>query len=482
MSNYNSQEQTIYRSLAGKIQLGYYDDGERFPSAKIIAEKYQVSYCPAQRALKMLEAEGLIKLSRGKATVVLRKPFDNYLESDIFKRRCKALLDLVRSLKLISPAICSHSIRHIEDDFVLAQAARNQEKKNNGKHLWMQYEQSLHSLGSHTALSLYYDISDFAGSSFLDILRLKYGDADAEKFFQSIADDYLYYFQNDKHIEPEVSKQQLEKLSEAFSNPIEKYLEDMPAVSEEADQEAFCWEPHKGRTRYCDVVAIDLICKIHQGIYPAGTLLLNISVLADIYHISEITVRRTIMLMNKLEVVKTINGVGTRVIFTGDFSISQKFKDLTLDDNMVIFLEALQLLAITGEQVMAYTFPYIPDTLLDEIARAASIPENERSRVATVSAALQAIVRCCPLAAIREIYSKLTHLLLKGSILRLETNGTESIPGWSRTAESILKGCNSRDGAELASACRQLFENNFASTKQTLLEIGVSKAERVTGF
>lgn len=55
MSNYNSQEQTIYRNLAGKIQLGFYDGGERFPSAKEIASGYQVSYCPAQRALKMLD-------------------------------------------------------------------------------------------------------------------------------------------------------------------------------------------------------------------------------------------------------------------------------------------------------------------------------------------------------------------------------------------------------------------------------------------
>ena len=103
MSNYNSQEQTIYRNLAGKIQLGFYDDGARFPSAKEIAEMFQVSYCPAQRALKMLEAEGLIKLCRGKATIVLAKPFQNYLESDIFKRRSKSLLDLVKTIKLSLP-------------------------------------------------------------------------------------------------------------------------------------------------------------------------------------------------------------------------------------------------------------------------------------------------------------------------------------------------------------------------------------------
>ena len=263
---------------------------------------------------------------------------------------------------------------------------------------------------------------------------------------------------------------------------IENYLEDMPPLPEDMNQEPFYWEPQKGRTRYCDMVAIDLICKINQGIYPVGTLLPHIAVIADTYHISEITARRTIMLMNKLGVVKTLNGIGTRVIFAGDASIPQKLQDLTLDDNMIIFLEALQFLAITGEAVMAYTFPYISEPLLEDIVHAASIPGHERSRVATVGAILQAIVRSCPLAAIREIYSKLTHLLLKGSILRLETTGNESIPGWPRTVDSILKGCQTPDGTELAAACRQLFENNFASTKQTLLDLGIHKAEKVTGF
>lgn len=111
MSNYNSQEQTIYRNLAGKIQLGFYDGGERFPSAKEIASGYQVSYCPAQRALKMLEKDGLIKLCRGKATQILAKPYEDYLGNPVFLQRSAALLDLCEGLKLISPAICFHSLR-----------------------------------------------------------------------------------------------------------------------------------------------------------------------------------------------------------------------------------------------------------------------------------------------------------------------------------------------------------------------------------
>ena len=94
----SSQEQTIYRSLAGQLQLGFFQDGERFPSVQDIASYYQVSYCPAQRALKALERNGLIQLCRGKETVVLAKPHENYLDSHTFRRRLTALIDLSQDL------------------------------------------------------------------------------------------------------------------------------------------------------------------------------------------------------------------------------------------------------------------------------------------------------------------------------------------------------------------------------------------------
>lgn len=114
MSNYHSQEQTIYRNLSGKIQMGFYDNGERFPSVKEIADRFHVSYCPAQRALKLLEKDGQIKLYRGSATAVLKKPYENYLESNVFKRRIKSVLDLCHSLELISPALCTYNIQHFK--------------------------------------------------------------------------------------------------------------------------------------------------------------------------------------------------------------------------------------------------------------------------------------------------------------------------------------------------------------------------------
>lgn len=480
MSNYNSQEQTIYRSLAGKIQLGFYDKDERFPSVKEIARRYQVSYCPAQRALKMLEQDGLIKLCRGKATVILAKPFEDYLGSPVFPQRAEALLDLCKCLKLISPAVSFHNIQGMTDAASLLPeedlAACTAQK------LFSLFEQSLHVMGSHSVLSLYYDISSFAESAFPDIFSSCCTKEETAQLWQELTDSYNDCWKHCGDYGREECLRRLDQLSSRFYDTIISYLADFPCLPPENSRIPFVWEPRKGRTRYCDAVAIDVICKINQDAYPVGTLLPKGAVLADIYHVSEITIRRTIRLLNRLGVTQTFNGVGTRVIKKGDSSIPHKLRELTLDDNMRCFLEALQLLAVLAEPVIRHTFPHIPADALHTLYEAAGGKDEKKAMVQTVGLILQAVVHYSPLLSLREIYSKLTHLLLFGSILRLEETGEEAVPGWPEIAASVREGCLSPGSGTLAQACRALFENNFASTKQTLMEIGVKGAEEITGF
>lgn len=482
MSNYNSQEQTIYRNLSGKIQMGFYDNGERFPSAKEIADRFQVSYCPAQRALKLLEKNGQIKLNRGSATTVLKKPYENYLESDVFKRHIKSLLDLCRSLELISPALCTYNIKQFHKTLPSLWLRKIAQGQHAGVGLYQQFDRSLYLFGNRTILSLYYDISSFSESAFLDILFLKYGKEKCASFLQHIASEYAHCIQNQHKDSTDILQKKLAGLSSTFFETIKEYLSSIEYEVDSKDQENFSWEPRKGRTRYCDVVTIEMICKINQGVYPVGSRLPSGHILADIYHISEITVRRTIALLNKLGVTETVNGVGTFVVSRGGPDIPYKLKDLTLDDNMRDFLEALQILAIISGPIMLSALPHVPHQTLMELSKAASIPQEKKSLVQTVSVGLQSVIKYSPLAAIREICSKLTLLLLKGSIMRLEETGAESVAGWPEISASIKKSCACADYEQLSQTFQTLFQDNFSSAKQDLLKIGVDGVEEITGF
>lgn len=471
----NSQEQTIYRSLAGQIQLGFYEDGERFPSAQEVARRYGVSYCPAQRALKSLERDGLISLCRGKETAVLKKPYGNYLQSSVFRERAAALRDLCKTLELISPPICLEGLCHA-DASAFGQPGRRAVRP--GKRLYRLFEHSLRVLGSRTVLSLYYDAGSFTESALFDILSVRYGRPGADSYLQDMADSFIRSLADCKNGGYGNAREAHSRMSEQLFSELARYLDQLPAAPQEP-QEAFCWEPCKGRLQYCDVIAIDLICKVNQGIYPVGAPFPTCAALADTYHVAVITIRRTIALLNKLGIAKTVNGVGTHVVSRGNASIVYKLKDLMMDDNLKMFLEALQLLAVTCKPVLESTFPHFTPDALHALTVAAAPEGHLTAMIATISACLQAVVRCSPLRALREIYGKLTLLLLKGSALRLDATGEETAAGWAGISGDLREALQQKDGALFAAAFSRLIRNNFTMMKQNLLKFGVEGIEEV---
>ena len=479
MTYTNSQEQTVYRRLASQIQLGFYEDGERFPSAQEIARRYQISYCPAQRALKLLENDGLIRLCRGKETSVLRKPYDDYLNSTIFFSRIEALDDLNRSLKLISSPICFQGLCAAGNGANEKQFMEIYGCAHPGKRLYRLFVQALRALGSRSALNLYYDIGAFTESAFLDILNKLYGENGAELLLSQFSDSFLQSMRDCRERRLKEGRNRLNEMQDAFFEKTGRYFEPAKKKCREKRQTSFLWEPNKGRNRYCDVIAVDLLRKIGQGIHPVGTLFPSNAVLADIYHVSEMTIRRTVGLMNQLGVSETRNGVGTRVVSEGDESTPYKMKSLMSNNKFICFLEALQLLAITGKPVLAYTFPHCPAESLGAISRAAGIKVQYAAVNATVGALLQAAARHCPLAAIREIYSKITLLLLFGSILQIRGGEYGRFPGWPEISRNICESLEEGDGVRLAASADTLFKNCFAVMKEKLLELGIAGADKV---
>lgn len=471
MSSSNSQENTIYRSLSGQIQMGFFDNGVRFPSANVVAARYKVSYCPAVRALKSLEKDGLIQLCRGKETVVLRKPYKNFLESGVYRERAAAIADLSGALALISPDIFYQGLFRMDEEELIVPGV---DGSASIKQLYQLFERLLKALGSQTALSLYYDVGSFTESAYLDMIHILHKD-DYDQWIKGLT---IMLMQGIKACRSQNYPEAKSVLTDYFSYVFGEF-ESYPYKAKALDSKPFIWEPRKGRTRYCDSIAIDLVCKIHQGVHPAGSMLPSGLVLADTYHVSTITIRRSIELLNKIGLVKNINGVGTIVVGCESHEIHEKLKELMLEEDLRAFLEGIQFLAITCESVISCSFPYFTKDTLGEIANAISIKEQMASVVTTISTCLLAVVRRCPLAAVGEIYSKLTLLLVKGSVLRLDSYGKEKIPHWENLSGLLLESIAANDAAGFASSFRRLIEGNFAMVKNYLVKAGISGADQV---
>lgn len=185
MPNSNSLEQNIYRNLAAQIQSGFYSKGNRFPPHRKSRDCLTFPTGLRNEPLKALEKEGLIKVGRGKETLVLKKPYENYLESDTFKKRILSLIDLSHSLRLFSPAINLQGMYHMD----LEKELENPLPENNRIEQWRTqyrlFDNSLSALGNQTLHGLYHDINAFVESAFLDIFHVSFTE-DEEKSYLNV--------------------------------------------------------------------------------------------------------------------------------------------------------------------------------------------------------------------------------------------------------------------------------------------------------
>ena len=79
----------------------------------------------------------------------------------------------------------------------------------------------------------------------------------------------------------DAAERRLNKLRTHFFQNTKQYFEQLQNRFHCEEQETFIWEPHKGRKKYCDLVAIDLVCRINEGRYPIGVKLPSKAVLAN---------------------------------------------------------------------------------------------------------------------------------------------------------------------------------------------------------
>lgn len=70
-SSWNSVASYLVENIKKKIENGEYGEGSKLPSEKMLSEEYLVGRSSVREALKMLQAENLIEIVKGKGSFVL---------------------------------------------------------------------------------------------------------------------------------------------------------------------------------------------------------------------------------------------------------------------------------------------------------------------------------------------------------------------------------------------------------------------------
>lgn len=132
----------------------------------------------------------------------------------------------------------------------------------------------------------------------------------------------------------------------------EKYYNRLCKTYPDVEQKPFYWGFQSlGNMSYMASVA-KIIQSIRSGRYQPGDYLPSYACIARKQQVSVKTVRTAIAILNKTQVVSSINGKGTRVNPVESYRTDILFEDERQRENMVLFLEAFQILVMISRPMV----------------------------------------------------------------------------------------------------------------------------------
>jgi DNA-binding FadR family transcriptional regulator len=444
-----------------KIRLGYYQPGDQILT-KPICDLFDLSNSTVRNALKLLEQERYISLSKNQRAIVIWNHDDGRpLPEDLFIDR-HTLTDLNSGSALFQTEILWQGL-------CLTQLSELDELKKLPRHLACE----------EPVLYLIKRISQQLGNPLLmELLR------DITLFTSPTT--YLYFLEC-----PEINHRQLNQIYQGFLQAIElckrrAYGQAHSLLSQQFDlfgqmpvsvnQErihpavrSFQW----GKANIGLALSSQLIARIHEGIYPANTYLPSAQALAKEYSVSKMTIRRMIWMLNSLGVTETVNGVGTRVLSPAGNAEHVQWNNPDMKKNMLLFLYALQFLLVTCKRVTEEIFRKIPEEELLHMAQEMEEGAARRYYHLAFSIWLNRLIAFSHLESVRDIYSYLNHLLIWGIPLRYTGTPSRLLTEVQGMIDALKRG----DRELFASVLEQYCYAIFSQSRRVLIDLGIAGAE-----
>lgn len=465
----------IYDYFFSRICLGFYQEGDVLPSIGEAREMFGVSTRTIRKAYHMLEEEGYLSISRGRNAVVARGAPENQCREvcvAYFTARRDSILDLSRMSKQILPDIFLRGLL-LMDGEGLDDLARLVEKIR-VQNLQTQLQcfcRILAPLDNSLLSSFFWEISVFSRMTYLRGLFADEAENELDseilrrKFMRMIA------------VRRAGDSEQLRTLFDRFFEDCDAHvrahfgeLASRYAGESEPEQVPFTWRVYKGRPQQGFFIAMKLIRKIYAGDYRIGEFLPSAADLAEEYGVSVITIRRTLVLLGQLGLTETINGRGTRVIPQEERVARQGLQAPAVRKNLKIFLQTVQLLALTGEPVMLAAFPHFKP---DGVRRAAEMFRSETAYNIIPLICMELVADSDASPSLRELYGQMSDLFSWGVILRfLERENVVSDERREPIGE-MCAGLETGDAGRFANAFRGLMFRILEGVGDRLREWGI---------
>ena len=185
--------------------------------------------------------------------------------------------------------------------------------------------------------------------------------------------------------------------------------------------------------------------------------------------------RRALSLLNGFEVTKSLNGRGSLVLGADEGRLRVKWREPSVRKNILLYLQAIQMLVLTGRSVAESVFPHVKAGSLEAAKRDIQEAAASGCCTAAVAVCLRLIIEGSPYSSIREVYGHRRELAVWGYPLSY-------IPPYPRLGdfvEMLLRGMEESDGKSFAEGFEGLCRTIFHSSREKMISVGIAEAKKL---
>lgn len=452
-----------YGYLLTKIYFGLYSKGRPLPSIHRLSRLLGVSTVTVLGALKMLEREKYISGPEVGRTVIYDPEARSGLPAGILAKE-EVLRDIYQGFALILPPIFYDGFRRCDEkDLVRLEEILEKDASFYDEAVTTFLSYLINKLGNPLMLDLYHDISLYSYPTHIARCAAKIG---------LWKDNY----ERLRTVLKEMAALARRENFAALRSLLERtYFDYDPEYASHPLSDSFKNPYRWGKPRLCNLAAAEIISSVDNGGYPVGALLPSAAALSANLGYTLITTRRALSLLNGFGVTKSLNGRGSLVLGADEGRLRVKWHEPSVRKNILSYLQAIQMLAVTGRAVAEAVFPRAEadyfETAKKDIREAAA----SGCHTAAIAVCLRLIIDGSPYASIREVYGHLRELAVWGYPLSY----IQPYPKLESFVGRLLRGMEEGDGKSFAEGFEGLCRTIFHSSREKMISVGIAEAERL---
>lgn len=480
MSKESEQQYIIYTILKTQIEFGYYRYLEKLPNMEDACVLLMVSVDTVHSAYSRLKREKLITMSQNTGSVVTVNYSEQEIEQHIqvyFAARKTMILDACRSLPLL-----------YGDINVLAWKYIAKEHLNSLVNLAETWSSNIVHLILHCLMRLF---DSFGNDLLLRLTRKMYLFYMAP--FYSLPDYPLYIDMtterlNDRvnnHFEHKWEALQVNSYHYAMklSSALENFYSTRINISIPEEQIPFTWSSYKKASQICYSLGLEFISDIIRNRYLRGSLLPSLESLAKLKGVSVSTIRRTLALLNKIGVTKSINGVGTRVLMIEEIGENCDFSSPAAQNRLLDFAHSFQILALSCRKVAEATVAFADDGIIHSWIAQLELFRDQKNAGLSTPLSIEFIASYAPYQVLRVVYGELYSQFLWGYPLlsKFDVLGLTNAL-YASYLDSMIHALEHSDAPGFALQLSDFMGHQLRSIAKLLIDEGISRAKTILDY